>query len=100
MSDMFQPDEASFTAIPWCSKLPNAIFKAKETVTRWLARDSMSQTPRHDEITGHRRKLRVNVVSDMFQLEEASFIVMPWCSKLLSAIFKATETLGGAPVIL
>ena len=25
---------------------------------------------------------------------------MPWCSKLLSAIFKVTETLGGAPVIL
>ena len=23
----------------------------------------------------------------------------PWCSKLLSAIFKATETLDGAPVI-
>ena len=25
---------------------------------------------------------------------------MPWCSKLPSAIFKAIETLGGAPVIL
>ena len=25
---------------------------------------------------------------------------MPWCSKLLRAIFKATETLGGTPVIL
>ena len=25
---------------------------------------------------------------------------MPWCSKLLNAIFKATETLGGTPMIL
>ena len=33
-------------------------------------------------------------------LSAASFIVMPWCFKLLSAIFKATETLGDAPVIL
>ena len=35
-----------------------------------------------------------------FLLSAASFIVMPWCFKLLSAIFKATETLGDAPVIL
>ena len=34
-------------------------------------------------------------------LSAASFILMLWCSKLLNAmIFKATETLGGAPVIL
>ena len=33
-------------------------------------------------------------------LSEANFILMPWCSKLPSAIFKATETLGGTPVIL
>ena len=33
-------------------------------------------------------------------LSAASFILMPWCSKLLSAIFKATETLGGAPAIV
>ena len=33
-------------------------------------------------------------------LSAASFILMPWRSKLTSAIFKATETLGGTPVIL
>ena len=33
-------------------------------------------------------------------LSATSFILIPWCSKLLSAIFKATETQGGAPVIL
>ena len=33
-------------------------------------------------------------------LSAASFILMPWCSKLPSAIFKATETLGDTPVIL
>ena len=33
-------------------------------------------------------------------LSAASFIVMPWRSKLLRAIFKATEALGGTPVIL
>ena len=45
----------------------------------------------------HRRKLMVNV-SDMFWLEYTSVTVMP--SKLLRAIFKTTETLGGTPVIL
>ena len=30
----------------------------------------------------------------------ASFILMPWRSKLPSAIFKGTETQGGTPVIL
>ena len=39
-------------------------------------------------------------MSDMFYPEEASSIAIPWCSKLPSAIFKATETLGGSPVIL
>ena len=33
-------------------------------------------------------------------LSAASLMLMPWCSKLLSAIFKATETLGGAPAIV
>ena len=33
-------------------------------------------------------------------LSAASFILMSWCSKLPSVIFKATETLGGTLVIL
>jgi len=33
-------------------------------------------------------------------LSAAIFILMPWCSKLPSAVFKATETVGGTPVIL
>ena len=34
-------------------------------------------------------------------LSAASFILMPWRSVVLpSAIFKATETVGGTPVIL
>ena len=33
-------------------------------------------------------------------LSAASFILMPWRSKLPRASFKATETLGGTPVIL
>ena len=33
-------------------------------------------------------------------LSATSFILMQWCSKLLSAIFKAIETLGGEHVIL
>ena len=33
-------------------------------------------------------------------LSTITTVVMQWWSKLLSAIFKATETLGGTPVIL
>ena len=33
-------------------------------------------------------------------LSAASFIVMPWCSKLAKCDFSATELLGSRPVIL
>ena len=80
----------------WVTSNKPPIAKSNQFLHRWRP---LIMWVRHHGIMkslGHKRKLICLIC-----FSSSKRVLLPlWCSKLLSAIFKATETLSSAPVIL